>query len=548
MSRRIPRPINEFSAAHSRQATNARIQAIEGRTITDDAANGVAGSIAGRWDITQYKTTNVLLTNSDWSDVFTVIQQDSQFRDGDEVFFPSQTYEFAGVGLVVTRSCKLTGSSPTLTSAINTKLIDIQASWVSVEGFILQGLTPDTYSGSSYGIYSTSASYETGHRFINIERCQIFNISGVAVQLENASNVVVRDSYIKSYARGGVMGMSPLRWLVENCTIEDARNGAGNPSNNTYPIAFTRFNNVSLEAQPRAKDCVARGNYIIDNPWWEGIDTHGGEQIVVENNFLYNVSQPIAMVSSNNASNVDTYAPKGFVVRGNYMNSMRSDGAYNAGIMIDGAGTGTAGVFTDLATGIVSDNIIIGYGKQSVTTNQGGIVFKYTDGLIVKGNYVDEPSPYGIYIGNDNYSYVVADNLIRDVWSTVNTAPTAINAPTFYHEGFVHGNKLTRGTKVAAFVNVRGITVANNTTPATHNSRLVLGWNDFDSATTPIQPPLNMNNPGGILKLVTFISPAFTERPAVPPTVLSGASTMADTTAVVSAIRAALKDKYGLVV
>lgn len=548
MSRRVPRPINEFSAAHTRQQTMARIQAIEGRTIVDDVAAS-AGQSSGRWNISSYRSSNSSLTTLDWAEVFAAIQEDTAFRDGDEIYFPAGTYTFTGAGLVVSRSMKITGgSSSILTATGQTKLLDIQASHVSIDGLTFKGLTANTYSSSSYGVYVKSPDTNTRYSFISITNCQFYDVSGIAVQMEFVNNVVVRDNYYKRYARAAHMFLSCEYAVVENNVIEDAMNGAGNPSANTYPIAFSRNNNISLAAQPRSKNCIARNNLVVNNPWWEGIDTHGGDTIIIENNILYNVSQPIAIVSSNNELNVDTYAPLNCIVRSNYMNSLRDDGGYVSGIVVDGAGSGTAGSFVELASCIVADNIVIGYGRENSTTNQGGIVFKYTDCVIVKGNIIDRPSPYGVYIGNDNYSYIVSDNLVRDVWSTSFSAPSAINAPTFYHEGYVHGNKLTRGVKAAAFVNVRGLTVANNTTPATHNSRLVLGWNDFDLATVPIQPPLNMNSPGGIIKLATFISPTFTERPTVPTTALSGASTMADTTAVLSAIRVALRDKYGLIV
>lgn len=485
----------------------ARIQAIEGRTIVDDIPPVTAGKVSGRWDILQYKTDNVFLLSSDWADVFTTIQQDTAFRDGDTVFFPAGEYEFAGAGLVITRPLRITGSSPVLSSPIHTRLIELQSSRVAIDGVTFKGLSASTYSGSAYSIYSKAATFAEGYKFISITNCQFYDIAGIAIQLEFAKNVVVRDCYFKTYARAANMFLSCEYVVVENCVIEDATNGAGNPSSNCYPIAFSRNNNIGIAAQPRSKNCIARNNLVVDNPWWEGIDTHGGDTIIIENNILYNVAQPIAIVSSNNESSVDSYAPLNCIVRGNYMNSLRADGGYSAGIVVDGAGSGTAGSFVELSSCIVADNIVIGYGKQAVTTNMGGIVFKYTDGVIIKGNLIDAASPYGIYVGNDNYSYVISDNIIKDVWSTTVTGPTAINAPSFYHEGFVHGNKITRGTKTAAFVNIRGVAVVtgvSGTTPATHNSQMLLGWNDFQSCVEPIRQGTNMEAAGGILKFAVF--------------------------------------------
>lgn len=486
MSRKIPRPVNEWYSAHARQETVARFQALEGRTITSAAAVGDNASVAGRWDISSYKSSNVFLQALTWPEIFATIQVDPAFRDGDEIYFVGGQYDMTA-GFVITRPMRVTGSMPVIRITANTKFVDVQTSNVHILGLTFQGLSATTYSSSSFGVYSKGLNADTPNTNIMIELCKFYDISGIAVQLEFCERIVIRDCHYQRYARAANMLLSSSYGVVEGCLIEDALNGAGNPSNNTYPLAISRNTTLGITAQPRSTNWTVRDNIVINNPWWEGIDTHGGDTITIENNRLYNVDQPIAVVSSADVgSGASVFAPQNVVVSHNYMNSMRTDGGAKAGIVVDGAGTTAGGMIghpVELASGCVVDgNTVIGHGRQNTSTN-AGIVFTWTQGLIVTRNHIYECSVHGIAIQNDNYGFIIKENVIRDAWSNSLTNPSCITLATFYCTGLIDGNVRVVGNKVATYVGVRGITVTSSRVPATHNNDVVLGMNHWGPET-----------------------------------------------------------------
>lgn len=543
MSRRIPRPINEWNASLERKKTVARFQALEGRTITGSVTlpSESLGSWSA-WNIVEFANDNGL-TASSWSEIFTALQAVEGFNDGDEVLFPSGEYSSA-TSLTITRPMKLTGRGAVISSTALVKLIEIKSSNVHIDGMILQGQTASTYNANSAGFRCVSPSTTERYQNILIENCEIYDSGSSALEFEFVSNVKVSDCHIDRYARSGLRFLSCENGSLEGNLIENGMNGAGNPSVVVYPIMMSRQTINTIAVYPRCRNFVVRDNVIVNNPWWEGIDTHSGENLMIENNWLFNVLQPIAIVSSANELGVDSYAARNVVVRGNYMDSLRDDGAMRAGIIIDGSGTVTGSV-TQASDGVVvSNNIVRRHGTQNNSLS-GGITIFRTRGCVVSANTVIECSPHGINVANDNKGFNCSNNTIVDSWTTNLLTCSAVCIASFFNTGLIMGNVLSRGAKVATLVNNRGLSCTSSLLPASHNNRVILGPNDFDAATDQIGPAGVLNNALGSVKF--GFAGVYAERATLGPA-LTVTATGTEISTTVNSIRTALKDKLGLTI
>jgi hypothetical protein len=271
--------------------------------------------------------------------------------------------------------------------------------------------------------------------------------------------------------------------------FDTATNGTGNPSSNGYAVAFSRNTSVDLATQPRTTNFEAKGNWVKNIPHWEGIDTHGGMFGVIEGNFLYNCDQPIAIVSSAGAVIASEFAPHYVSVRDNHMDSTVTDGSRKPGIVVDGAGTGAAGSFAELARGIVvSGNTVIGHGREN-TSISAGMTATYCIGMKVSDNLFMECSPSAIAISSDVWGATFSGNVFMDYW-TLNASGTMANPAIVFHaangSATVTGNIIVVGLKsvtLPAIKNTRGIRVGN----ITNNSIVRMSGNYFTAATSEIQ-------------------------------------------------------------
>ena len=126
-------------------------------------------------------------------------------------------------------------------------------------------------------IYCRASSY------VWVWRCQILEYSRAGVQ------------FVEGTTHAGVFYTSVI-------------NGHETNSGSRYPIMLCGYDeNYEGLTAPQGSVLYAIGNYIHDdNPWWEGIDAHGGDTLYVANNTMSNIATPLSIF---------TNANRGFTVR-----------------------------------------------------------------------------------------------------------------------------------------------------------------------------------------------------------------------------------------
>lgn len=333
------------------------------------------------------------------------------------------------------------------------KILAIAGSNVKVSGVTIIGRhLVATASTNEYAIAAigTMASPLAG---ITVENCTISRVGMYGVHLAFVNGFTVSNNKISDIGYAGVIGLSVAGGSIDT---NDIKNILAGFSGNGYGIALSRAEANSLSTDPRSSNVTVTKNRVADVPW-EGIDTHGGENLVISLNQVYHCTVGIAVVGSDNASNVTTWGPKNVEVIGNIIDSQVTDGSLSNGISIAGAQGGTSATSLDAATGKVIGNTIRGHGLQS-DSGSGAIRLRDTSGMVVANNVCVETSPNAIVLQNTNFGVVVAGNAVQDIWSSSVSSGAAIHLPGGYNTGIISNNlhRDNGGKSGATYRNSRG--------------------------------------------------------------------------------------------
>lgn len=357
--------------------------------------------------------------------------------------------------------------------------LKVQGSRVTLRELTITGRhTVATAASGEYAIRVQGADSSHQLSGILIEGCAVELFGMYGISLEHVSGFKVINNDLGDIGYAAISTLSALHGVISGNYIDNVLAGF---SSNGYGIALSRNEVNSLTSDPRSAKIVVADNVIKNIPW-EGIDTHGGEDLTVTGNVIINCKTGIAIGSADGAGQVNMYAPLRVTVTGNTIDSTRTDGSYGAGISFTGvAGATSATPAVEYATGTIANNVIRGHGDQS-NSNIGAIYMRNTLGVAVTGNVLIEPAPSGVLLYYDNRAVSVIGNTIVDVWSnTVTSSSAAITLRADYTTGLIAGNTMYANGKAATTLNAAGLWY-----PAAAVSDVNIGINSFGIATNAI--------------------------------------------------------------
>lgn len=358
------------------------------------------------------------------------------------------------------------------------KILNVTGSNVTLRNVSVIGRhATATAAASEYGIYAAGSSAASMITGLLIEQCSVELVGMYGIHLQFVDGFRVLKCDLGDLGYTGVGTLSAKNGLIEGCRIEDVL-ASPTFSSDGYGIHTSRSAEItSLTTSPRSENITIR-NCIVSNVPWEGIDTHGGERITVEGNYVLGCKTGIAMVGADKESNVTFYAPRQIVVKGNVIDSLVTDGSAGMGITVAGAqGATVTDPAVEYATAVVQGNTIRGHGTQSDNLT-GAILLRNTKGVIVSGNQIEQPSPFGIVLYYDNRGVNISGNTVVDAWSTSVTIPAAVTSRSNNNTGNMSANGLFAGSKSATYVNIHGL--YNSGTGTALNA----GLNNYTAAAT----------------------------------------------------------------
>lgn len=161
---------------------------------------------------------------------------------------------------------------------------------------------------------------------INIYNSNFSGSAGDNVWLEWVNDAKVSSNTIKDYLYSGILLLSCDGVQVQENIVKDAPLSAGVV--NPYGIAASdKVNTIA----GRSRNITIAQN-IVENIEWEGIDTHGGENLSITGNVVNNCVRGIALVVGNDTR---LTVPTGITVTGNLVDGK---GSRREGICLYGLG------------------------------------------------------------------------------------------------------------------------------------------------------------------------------------------------------------------
>jgi len=394
---------------------------------------------------------------------------------GGTVTFPGGRDYRITAALTVTGACTLMstdGKARLVMDTVDTPAFSVSASNVQFVGLSIRGKQSASFTDDETAIRILGTSAASPVTNVEVRECTFSRWGAYGIYAEWLTDFAFCDNVMSDIAYGGIMVLSALRGTISRNQITDIAPGT---SGNAYGISLTRRGDqTSLVTYPRSADIVVSDNVVRDVPLWHGYDTHAGQRCVFSGNIAYNCKRGIAVGSATDSAGDYTIAPLDVSVVNNILDSGLSDGTAAEGITFSGTSDGgAAGAQVEYATGVVSGNVVRGYGDK--TNDSSGAISTYTTrGLVIANNTIIEPSPFGVMLYQDNDGFALSGNVAVDPWSNTVTNAALANLRVSYNYGTAAGNTLARGSKSATYFCVRGISVEAQT-----GNRVTFGANDF---------------------------------------------------------------------
>lgn len=144
-------------------------------------------------------------------------------------------------------------------------------------------------------------------------------------------------------------------------------------------------------------------NYFYNNPRWEGINSHGGTNILVENNYVSNCKVGIACFST------DGFVVDGglheIIVRNNKI--VNPPNNVGSGILISGS------LLKKAKNATIVNNYINGYGGSN-NNNNGAITTYLISNVHIINNTINSFLQYGVCLYHTVYNCTIENNLFGD--------------------------------------------------------------------------------------------------------------------------------------
>ncbi|MCK2003688.1 right-handed parallel beta-helix repeat-containing protein [[Brevibacterium] frigoritolerans] len=285
---------------------------------------------------------------------------------------------------------------------------------------------------------------------ITIEDVQITGYEGYGIYLEHVDGVTIKGSdpiskksmNITDIGYAGIGGVSANNVTIKHATVSDLWPGATVGSvQQSYGVAFShRKVNTTDDAKAQAKfppsdTIVVDRNVVANNPTWEGIDTHSGQNVSFTNNVILNTRFPIVVGGMEyDNGKMSAYPPQNITISGNRINSHRvgTNGDYDVygiekndtiterGIAVTGA------QFTDLTkmemgfldSVVIKDNYVSDI--QAAVESHGGISIHVTKNATIEDNTIENSFNNGIVFLSSNKFTKLQRNKIHHVEKSEN--------------------------------------------------------------------------------------------------------------------------------
>jgi hypothetical protein len=373
------------------------------------------------------------------SDTGAAMQAAFTAASGKSIVIPPGSYNINATALTVPAGTTVFAYGATLTWSSDVVGVTfspsatLQSRWFGGK-LVGPGMTPQTNASKAMFCEGSVGTYSLGPEIQDVE-ITLWKYYGINFSFTTGARVLNCNIHAINYA--GVAGLSCTNMKVDGNYIGQINAGVGQDA---YGCFIDRSEGTLVQF-PLSTNCTISNNIIEDVPNWHGLDTHGGQYFVIDGNVIRNCIRGINITSSDNGSNVPTYAPKNCVVSNNTISCYYLANAIN----LNGAYNGSSTV--DYARGcIIEGNTIYGGGALGDLGYEGAIRVRSTIACKISNNILERPAAAGISVYFDNLGIDVSNNTISNVGDSTNTNIACISVDGNNNTGFINGNTFNYDT------------------------------------------------------------------------------------------------------
>lgn len=367
---------------------------------------------------------------------------------GGIVYFPSGTYLIGTTLAWTADNITLLGEGRELVTLREhstlgaNRIIFLQGTALdNIKNVVIRGLTirngTATTGSATVGKDGFRAEYVDG---LLVEDCQFTEIEGnYGLVVKYAQNVSVSRT---TFYRWTYSGMTVLV-DSENIRVVDSVFDTAVSTTATNVYTFSVGAETLGEGTSLAKNVWIQRNRFLNNPRWEGIDAHGGENIWIQDNYVENCKVGINLACV--TGYVSAPVLKKVTVEGNVIiQGTGQDNSY--GISVQGKTDGSLPA-SDI---LIRNNKITGFGGTATGT-VGCITASYARGVTIQNNTLDNYAQFGVHL----YAWIQDARIIGNRFKATRASATpSIVSCIGSSSGGVHGVAVEDNTTESSDVSV----------------------------------------------------------------------------------------------
>lgn len=295
---------------------------------------------------------------------------------------------------------------------MNSNIIDLENNTLSLTNtLILENktikngkITMGTAQSLIEPTYNTALLIKSNVNIDNIEFNEIDAYYTILSDRQSKNINITNCKFINNAFACVVFDVENENIKVDNCYFDGIKYTVTSSLLYRYFIAtgskYTKKENINYNFSIRNAQFI--NNILKNNPLWEGIDTHGGENIIIKNNIIENCQTGIMANCSDNI--LDNMSHKNLIIENNIINGSKN--ISRTGIIVGG----TSNIMCENVK--IINNTINKSSENNV--NFGSIKINYIKNFVISNNKITESIIQGINLGTKSINGIIKNNYVEN--------------------------------------------------------------------------------------------------------------------------------------
>ena len=331
---------------------------------------------------------------------------------GAAILFPSGNYKITNE-ILLGSNVEIIGHEGSIINQVTNgkrALVGVDVQNVKITGLTFNGVGSSVPFTSNYGLLDISGTTSGGSKRVFVSSCKVFD-AYTGISCTNVDGLWIQDNIVQRFFLYGVLASASANFHIDANNISDCTSTG---TQNSYGIQATG------SASNPQKQCSISNNAIVNVPTWDGIMSHGTDDLLISGNKIVNVRTGIDVSAVNPVNNI--------LISGNFIkltttNTHGATPGLSAGVFV----SGIIATSTNFSGCVITSNIITGYNNISGAAFAGSL--------------------YGAISIQNVDDCIISDNVIEDF-----------------------GNAVAGAVGIASYLTIRNLTISGNSMSGTMDS------------------------------------------------------------------------------